>query len=123
MYQSVPSTFGISVMSGASRWLDAAARGGMTVNAAQKALTHTMVTILPAILLAFSIGSLRLRTVVPTARDPRGSGAMKRARTFRTCRAPPVRHRRSIYESGVRIGFKPEELFLQPGRWATRPMG
>src|SRR5579864_914343 len=55
MYQSVPSTLGISVMSGASRWLDAAARGGMTVNAAQKAIAHTVVMIL----LAFSIGSLR----------------------------------------------------------------
>jgi hypothetical protein len=57
MYQSVPSTFGISVMSGASRWLDAAPRGGMTVNATQKAIAHTVVMILSAILLAFSIGS------------------------------------------------------------------
>src|SRR6266851_3126496 len=79
MYQSVPSTFGISVMSGASRWLDAAARGGMTVNAAQKAIAHTVVMVLSAILLAFSIGSLRFTHGCSHGPRPsRGSGAMKR---------------------------------------------
>src|SRR5216684_1873475 len=68
MYQSVPSTFGISLMSGASRWLDAAARGGVIVSAAPtSAIASIIVVTRPAILLAFSIGHLSdLRTVVPS---------------------------------------------------------
>src|SRR5208282_3608902 len=72
MYQSVPSTFGISVMSGASRWLDAVARGGVIVSAAPtSAIANIIVVTRPAILLAFSIGHLSdLRTVVPPGPRP-----------------------------------------------------
>src|SRR5258708_36912254 len=109
MYQSAPSTFGISVMSGASRWLDAVARSGViAITAPTKTIAHNIVVILvmiwPAIVLVVSIRFLPdLSTVVPQRREGwRGeldAGVPRRLE----CRG------HSIYERGARsdLGWSP----------------
>src|SRR5271163_161281 len=107
MYQSVPSTFGISVTSGASRWLEAVARGSAVVSAAPtRAIAHIAGMILAVVWLAIPLAVLigllpnfahgYTHETLVGLRDEPGADLPRR----------PDCHRRLIYEGGARIGFR-----------------